>query len=371
MQQDPFKEYLKESEPDKACKGYAWSTAIGLQAVDGLKPSEYLINTAIQNIEGKITLKEAQSLIESYYEEKPSTSSDDDRTEEADKVSSRIAEILSEKAFSFTPNEYISIHRKLFQGIYDHAGKLREHNISKKEWVLDGASVLYGSAYELRRALEYDFSQEKEFSYKGLSLNEIIHHLAVFISRLWQIHIFAEGNTRTTAVFFIKYLRSLGFSATNDIFAENAWYFRNALVRANYTDLKNGIHGTTEYLEKFLRNLLLGEKNELHNRDLHISGLLQNKKVDIESQKVDIDSKKVDIDSVLSEKCPNYSVNTVVHIHKLYENFGVDKIFGRSAVMELLNLKSSGASKLLANLLSANIIEPVSGYGKGKYKFKT
>lgn len=377
MEKDPFKEYLRESEPDKAHKGYAWSTAIGLQAVDGLKPSKYLIDTAIQNIEGKITMKEAQSLIDSYYEERPAHLSDDERTEEADKVSSRIAEILSETAFSFSPNEYISIHRKLFHGIYKHAGKIRDYNITKKEWVLDGATVMYGSASELRATLEYDFSQEKDFSYKGLSMDEIIHHLAVFVSRLWQIHIFGEGNTRTTAVFFIKYLRTLGFSAINDIFAENAWYFRNALVRANYTNLQKGIHETTEYLEAFLRNLLLNEKNGLHNRNLHISGLLNEEKVDIgdskvdiENKKVDIQDKKVDIGSVLSGKGSNFSVKTTVHIHRLFEKFGFDEVFGRSAVMELLELKSSGASKLLSNLVQADIIEPVSGHGKGKYKFK-
>ena len=377
MEKDPFKEYLRESEPDKAHKGYAWSTAIGLQAVDGLKPSKYLIDTAIQNIEGKITMKEAQSLIDSYYEERPVHLSDDERTEEADKVSSRIAEILSETAFSFSPNAYISIHRKLFQGIYKHAGKIRDYNITKKEWVLDGATVMYGSASELRVTLEYDFSQEKDFSYKGLSMDEIIHHLAVFISRLWQIHIFGEGNTRTTAVFFIKYLRTLGFSAANDIFAENAWYFRNALVRANYTNLQKGIHETTEYLEAFLRNLLLNEKNELHNRNLHISGLLNEEKVDIEDAKVDIgdakvdiQGRKVDMESVLSEKGSDFSVKTTVHIHRLFEKFGFDEVFGRSAVMELLELKGSGASKLLSNLVQADIIEPVSGHGKGRYKFK-
>ncbi len=377
MEKDPFKEYLRESEPDKAHKGYAWSTAIGLQAVDGLKPSKYLIDTAIQNIEGKITMKEAQSLIDSYYEERPVHLSDDERTEEADKVSSRIAEILSETAFSFSPNEYISIHRKLFRGIYKHAGKIRDYNITKKEWVLDGATVMYGSASELRATLEYDFSQEKDFSYKGLSMDEIIHHLAVFVSRLWQIHIFGEGNTRTTAVFFIKYLRTLGFSATNDIFAKNAWYFRNALVPANYTNLQKGIHETTEYLEVFLRNLLLNEKNELHNRNLHISGLLNEEKVDIgdskvdiENEKVDIQDKKVDIESVLSGKGSDFSVKTTIHIHRLFERFGFDEVFGRSAVMELLELKGSGASKLLSNLVKADIIEPVSGYGKGRYKFK-
>ena len=316
MEKDPFKEYLRESEPDKAHKGYAWSTAIGLQAVDGLKPSKYLIDTAIQNIEGKITMKEAQNLIDSYYEERPVHLSDDERTEEADKVSLRIVEILSETAFSFSPNEYIAIHRKLFQGIYNHAGKIRDYNITKKEWVLDGATVMYGSASELRATLEYDFSQEKDFSYKGLSMDEIIHHLAVFISRLWQIHIFGEGNTRTT-----------------------------------------------EYLELFLRNLLLNEQNELQNRNLHISGLLNKEKVDIQDA-------KVDIESVLSAKGSDFTVKTMVHIHRLYEKFGFDGVFGRSAVMELLELKSSGASKLLSNLVQADIIEPVSGHGKGKYKFK-
>ncbi len=374
---DPFKEYLRESEPDKVYKGYAWSTAIGLQAVDGLKPSKYLIETAIQNIEGKITMKEAQNLIDSYYEERPMHLMEGERTEEADKVSSRIAEILSETAFSFSPNEYISIHRKLFQGIYEHAGKIRDYNITKKEWILDGETVVYGSASELMATLEYDFSQERNYSYRGLSMDEIIHHLAVFISRLWQIHIFGEGNTRTTAVFFIKYLRTLGFSATNDIFAENAWYSRNALVRANYTNLQKGIHETTEYLETFLRNLLLNEKNELHNRDLHIGETLNKEKVDIrvakvdiQDKKVDIQNKKVDILSVLAERGGSFSIKTTVHIHRLFDKYGFDGVFGRSAVMEILELKESGASKLLSNLMQADIIEPVSGHGKGKYKFK-
>lgn len=192
MEQDPFKEYIKEIEPEKRDKGYAWHTAIGLQAVDGLRPSKYLIDTAIKNIEGDISIDEAGELLNSYYKENPK-SDETDRTEEADKVSLRIAKILSEKAFSFTPNEYISIHRKLFTGIYSHAGRIRDYNITKKEWVLNGATVMYGSASELRATLEYDFSEEKKFSYKNLNMDQIIHHLAVFVSRLWQIHIFAEG----------------------------------------------------------------------------------------------------------------------------------------------------------------------------------
>ena len=367
MEKDPFKEYIKQSEPSKRDKGYAWHTAIGLQAVDGLKPSKYLIDTAIKNIEGNISIDEAQELLNNYYKENPKTD-DGNRTEEADKVSVRIAKLLSEKAFSFTPNEYISIHKKLFTGIYKHAGKIRDYNITKKEWVLDGATVLYGSATELRATLDYDFSEEKKFNYKNLTMDEIIHHLAVFVSRLWQIHIFGEGNTRTTAVFFIKYMRTLGFDATNDIFAENAWYFRNALVRANYNDLKNGIHETTEYLELFLRNLLLDEKHELHNRAMHISGVFE-AKVDIESTKVDIESTKVDIRNKMLSYTGTVSEKTIRHAIDLYTVCREKECFGRSVVEEVTGLKSSGASKLISVLLDSNVIEPVSGKGKGKYKF--
>ncbi len=293
MYQDPFKEYIKQSEPNKRDKGYAWSTAIGLQAVDGLEPSEHLVKTAIENIEGYITMEDAENRINSYYETSAKRE-ENDRTEEADKVSVRIASILSEKAFTFSPSEYIGIHKKLFLGIYKHAGKIRDVNITKKEWVLDGETVLYGNATELRQTLEYDFEQEKRFSYKGLSQNEIIEHLAHFISGLWQIHIFGEGNTRTTAVFFIKYLRSLGYDATNDIFAENSWYFRNALVRANYTNLKKNIHETTVYLEKFIKNLLLGETNELKNRYLHINGLFE-ENVGVNGENVGVNGESVGV----------------------------------------------------------------------------
>ena len=269
MNTDPCKEYLIEKDPTQKEKSYAWDTAIGLQAVDGLSPSSYLKETAAKNIKGEITLKEAYQLIESYYQEKP-YHTETERTEEADKVSVRIASLLTEKAFSFTPKEYVAIHRKMFTGIYPNAGQLRDYNNTKKEWVLDGDSVIYGSATELEATLDYDFSQERAFSYRNLPTNAMIKHLAEFVARLWQIHIFCEGNTRTTAVFFIKYLHTLGFDVTNDIFAENAWYFRNAMVRANYNNYKKGVFATTEYLELFLRNLLLEETNPLKNRDLHI-----------------------------------------------------------------------------------------------------
>lgn len=363
MNKDPFKEYIKESEPAKRDKGYAWHTAIGLQTVDGLKTSEYLVHTAVRNIEGEISFEEANALLQTYYEENP-TCDASDRTEEADKVSARIAALLSERAFSFTPNEYLSIHRKLFTGIYSHAGRIRNYNITKKEWVLNGATVLYGSATELRATLDYDFSEEKKFSYKNLSMDEIIHHLAVFVSRLWQIHVFGEGNTRTTAVFFIKYLRTLGFEVMNDIFAENAWYFRNSLVRANYNDLKNGIHETTEFLEVFLRNLLLSENHPLHNRTLHISDTFKKtEKADIETAKLDIDALKADIENAFQTK-------TARHILKLRETFPGQTIFGRSDVMKAIDIKASRASDLLKEMAEHGIIEPVTGHGKGKYRFR-
>ena len=285
---DIFEVYLREKEPQKKEKGYAWHTAIGLQAVDGLKTSDYLIDTAKRNIEGDITFEEADRLIHSYYKENISHTGND-RTEEADKVSVRIAQLISEKSFVMSPAQYMSIHARLFEGIYKHAGKIRDYNISKSEWVLDGDTVMYGGASDLRATLDYDISQERDFSYKNLSLEQTIKHLAVFISRLWQIHVFSEGNTRTTAVFFIKYLRTLGFDVTNDIFAENAWYFRNALVRANYTNLQKGVHETTEYLEAFLRNLLLGEKNELKNRYLHINCTLETPKCKNDTESCTLD----------------------------------------------------------------------------------
>ena len=212
--------------------------------------------------------------------------------------------------------------------------------------------------------MDYDFSEERKFSYQNLSMDEIIRHLAIFISKLWQIHVFEEGNTRTTAVFFIKYLKTLGFDVTNDIFAENAWYFRNALVRANYNDLKNGIHETTEFLEVFLRNLLLDENHPLHNRTLHISGNFKDiEKPDIETAKPDIGELKPDIGELFHPK-------TARHILKLREAFPGQEIFGRSDVMKVIDIKASRASEFLKELIKHKVIVPVSGHGKGKYRFR-
>lgn len=253
---------------NKYSNKYLIETGIGLQDVDGLKNSHYFLSQADKYIKGEISLEELDKLINSYYDNKPG---EDERTEEADIVSNRIAQIISDDSFIFTVGQLVSIHKRLFEGVFAHAGKLRSYNFIKKEWVLDGRSVVYGDYRELQSTLEYDFEIERNFRYAGLSMDEVIEHLATFVSNLWQIHAFEEGNTRTTAVFFIKYLRSIGFDVTNDVFAKNAWYFRNALVRANFKYIRKGIYDDKSFIILFLRNLLLSENNELRNRDLHIS----------------------------------------------------------------------------------------------------
>lgn len=247
---------------------YVIETGIGLQEVDGLKNSGYFLDESSRYIKGEITLEELEQIISSYYESKPDVL---DRSEEADKVSVRIAKIISEDSFTFTVGQFLSIHRSLFEGIFEHPGHMRTYNFSKEEWVLDGASVTYGDYRELEPTLQYDFEQEKKFRYNSLTIDETIDHLSIFVANLWQIHAFEEGNTRTTAVFFVKYLRSLGFDVTNDTFAKNAWYFRNALARANYTNIQKGIYEDRSFLVLFLRNLLLGEQNVLKNRDLRVA----------------------------------------------------------------------------------------------------
>lgn len=265
-----FDEYLRQGEPSQKERAENWKTAIGLQAVDGLQPSAYLIDVAKRNIEGEITLDETRKLIDSYYQSKTVRTPKDEDEEEADKVSANIAKILASKTFAFNTNGYVSLHRRIFEGVFKHAGEIRQYDISKKEWVLEGDSVNYLNWEDLRRALDWDIEQEKNFSYKGLTDDEKIEHIAKFISGIWQIHAFREGNTRTTAIFTIQYLRSLGYEVNNEMFAKHSWYFRNALVRANYRNIQKGIDYSPIYLVRFFRNLLLKDSWVLKNRYLHI-----------------------------------------------------------------------------------------------------
>lgn len=262
--------YIRLGEQKLKKKAVVWQTAIGLQAVDGLSVSDYLLKTAKENIEGKITDNEANAQISNYYEDCCDRYVIEAGTKEADIVAGRIASLLAEKIFSFTPAFWMSVHRYLFKDVFMHAGKIRNYNIYKNEWVLNGKSVFYASYDSIPMTMEYDFRTEAAFSYKNLSKDDISRHLAQFTCDIWQIHPFGEGNTRSNAVFLIKYLSSLGYYINQECFAKKSWYFRNALVRANYNDFQNDIYATTIYLEKFFENLLFGGKNELKNRYLHI-----------------------------------------------------------------------------------------------------
>jgi fido (protein-threonine AMPylation protein) len=264
-------DYSEQTEPDLKSRSSNWKTAIGLQQVDGLTPSKYLLEAANANIEGKISLSEAERRIAAYYEQKPADSDDEKRSEEADKVSVHIAQVLAYRTFKLAPMELLSIHRKLFAGVFDHAGEIRDCNLSKSEWVLGGESVIYDDYRMVGESLDYDFDKEKAFDYSRLDEREAVEHIVRFISDLWQIHAFREGNTRTIAVFTIKYLRTFGYDVTNDTFEKHSWFFRNALVRANYNNRKDGVVAVRSYLNDFFGNLLFGEQNELRNRNLHIS----------------------------------------------------------------------------------------------------
>ena len=339
-----FDEYIRQGEPNKSEKAKVWKAAIGLQQVDGLTPSNYLIETARQNIEGDITIEEVKQRIDSYYKQHPAKT-DEDRTEEADKVSARIAEILSEQTFTFSPAEYLSIHRRLFQGIYKFAGKIRDYNITKQEWILNGETVLYGSAESLKATLEYDFEQEKKFSYKGLSQQETIEHIVHFISYLWQIHVFGEGNTRTTAIFLIKYLRSFGFKVNNELFEQHSWYFRNALVRAIYKNHTKDIHATDEFLIRFFENLLLGEKHILKNCEIHVFF--------DDTVKIQNDTVKSNIDTIN---------DTVFSLIKQNNKINVTEI------SERLNISLSTAKRKIKELKAQGIIERIGSDKTGYWK---
>ena len=262
--------YYKAEEPGLRERAQAWGMAIGLQKVDGLVPSQFLLKTAKDHIEGRITQKQAHRRIRDYYATKDETNRPDPATEEPDKVSERIVAVLGDGGFEFTPEYFISIHARLFRNILSSAGKLRTVNIRKHEWVLKDDSVTYGSAATLKQSLTRHFLDEREFDYGGKSPRKIIPHFSRFIAQIWQVHPFGEGNTRTTAVFAVKYLRSLGYQVENDMFRDNSWYFRNALVRAYYADYARDVKRDWSFLEAFFRNLLLGEKNELKSRYLLI-----------------------------------------------------------------------------------------------------
>ena len=347
-----LEEYIKQGEPDQIEKSEAWQAAIGLQAVDGLKTSAYLLDTAKEHIEGKVSIDEAQKRIQSYYEQRTDRTEIENDTKEADIVSVRIAKLLGEKAFQFSPAEWLTIHRRLFEDVFPHAGQIRQYNITKKEWVLKGDTVTYAAWNSIKDTLDYDFATEKQFSYEGLSVERCVKHLAKFASDIWQIHPFCEGNTRATAVFMIKYMKTFGFKVNNDAFEKNSWYFRNALVRANYNDLQNGVHATTKFLELFFSNLILGTEYELKNRYMHVDY------VDDNSQSVTPKAPKSQFDTL---EC---TLEELAILKLLYKNPSIKQ---KELVAET-GKSLSTVKRIMESLQKKDYIRRVDGKRYGKWE---
>lgn len=355
-----LEEYIRQGEPMQRERGQIWQTAIGLQQVDGLNTSAYLLQTAKQHIEGDITLQKAKELIDSYYQsQQVRQNSESEATEEADKVSARIAELLSEKTFAFNPSQLIAIHRHLFMGIYKFAGKIRDYNITKREWVLRGDTVYYAGADMISETLKYDFDQEKSFNYSSVSVDEAIAHLATFCSNIWQIHPFGEGNTRTTAVFMIKYLTTLGFKVNNEIFANNSWYFRNALVRANYTNVLQGISYNPLFLERFFRNMLLNENHPLQNRELHLDWQATNDHEQVQSA-----NQSAKEDEVVLSKCKNCTLEELAVLRILQQTPSATQ----KQIAAAIGKSERTVKTLTVNLTNKGIISRRNGKRNGYWE---
>ena len=357
-----LEEYIRQGEPLQRERGQIWQTAIGLQQVDGLNTSAYLLQTAKQHIEGDITLQKAKELIDSYYQsQQVRHNSESEATEEADKVSARIAELLSEKTFAFNPSQLIAIHRHLFMGIYKFAGKIRDYNITKREWVLRGDTVYYAGADMISETLKYDFDQEKSFNYSSVSVDEAIAHLATFCSNIWQIHPFGEGNTRTTAVFMIKYLTTLGFKVNNEIFANNSWYFRNALVRANHTNVLQGVSYNPLFLERFFRNMLLNENHPLQNRELHLDW-----QVTTDHEQVQSANQSAKEDEVVLSKCKNCTLEELAVLRILQQTPSATQ----KQIAAVIGKSERTVKTLTVNLTNKGIISRRNGKRNGYWEIK-
>ena len=348
---EDYSEYLIQGEPDKRDRVRNWMTAIGLQDVDGLTPSNYMLEIVRRNIEGEITIDEVSQLVDEYYTTQEGLKQEA-RTLEADKVAVRIAQLLSHQTFGLGSNYLALIHRTLFEGIYKFAGIYRDYNISKKELVLKGESVRYEHAPLILPTLKYEFEQEENFSYKNLTMDEMVKHISRFIANIWQVHPFGEGNTRTTAVFTIQYLKHLGFKVTNEVFADNSKYFRNALVRANYSNIQYGIKETTEYLERFFRNLLMGEKNELKSRYMIIGTLW--KQESTQENKESTQEKEKSTQETTAER--------------IIEEIRKNPFTTRKQLSEVIGITPDGIKKQLDKLKKAGKIRHVGATKKGHWE---
>ena len=267
---EDFGEYLNQGNPDIKEKAYVWAAALGLQATDGLRTSYEMRRTARQYIEGRLTIDEVRQHINEYYKSNPPATTDKEKEQEADKVACNIADVLFNKRLDFSTDGYLNLHRQIFDGVYDHAGQLRATDIVKSEWVLEKDTVFYLHWEELRMALDSNFQFERNQHYDELNKEDLLEWIAFFTAGIWHIHPFNEGNTRTIAVFSILLLRPLGYDIHTDVFADHSWYFRNAMVRANYMNELKHIHVNPDFLIRFYRNWMFGDQWDLRNRYLAI-----------------------------------------------------------------------------------------------------
>lgn len=266
-------DYIETETPKNYVKQIEWDMAIGLQEVDNLKPSKYLEKLIQENITGKKTIYEVEKELKEYYTEKEKNNDVNNNEFECDLVSTRIVELLQEDSFELSIDYLKYVHKYLFQDVYEFAGIFRKVDFSKHERILNNDSVAYGDYKLLEQSLNYDITLEKNKNYKKINIVDVINNITNFSSRIWQIHPFREGNTRTTALFIEKYLVSLGYNVDNTLFKDKSVYFRNALVRSNYFNNYLNIKEDNSFLIKFYENLLLGKNNNLHSKDLIVEEL--------------------------------------------------------------------------------------------------
>ena len=266
-------DYIEKETPKNYIKQLEWDMAIGLQEVDNLKPSKYLEKLLQENVIGEKTIYEVEKELKDYYVKKEKNNDVNHNELECDLVSTRIVELLQEDNFELSINYLKYVHKYLFQDVYEFAGEFRKVDFSKHERILNNDSVAYGDHRLLEKSLDYDITIEKNKNYKEMNIVDVINNITDFSSRIWQIHPFREGNTRTTALFIEKYLISLGYNVDNTLFKDKSVYFRNALVRSNYFNNYLNIKEDNSFLIKFYENLLLGKNNNLHSKDLIVEEL--------------------------------------------------------------------------------------------------
>lgn len=266
-------DYIETETPKNYVKQLEWDMAIGLQEVDNLKPSKYLEKLLQENVTGEKTIYEVEKELKEYYVEKEKNNDVNHNELECDLVSTRIVELLQEDNFELSIDYLKYVHKYLFQDVYEFAGEFRKVDFSKHERILNNDSVAYGDHKLLEQSLDYDITLEKNKNYKEMNIVDVINNITDFSSRIWQIHPFREGNTRTTALFIEKYLVSLGYNVDNTLFKDKSVYFRNALVRSNYFNNYLNIKEDNSFLIKFYENLLLGKNNNLHSKDLIVEEL--------------------------------------------------------------------------------------------------